>query len=92
MLQKNDTIFLIKKRNMFLGYSDTVKTKALSLIGMTDLFAETSLCHDGGERGKHRFVMLPFLSISKYAILDILISHDSKIYPKWTYRMDHVMY
>lgn len=91
MLQKNDTIFLIKKRNMFLGYSDTVKTKALSLIGMTDLFAETSLCHDGGERGKHRFVMLPFLSISKYAILDILISHDSKIYPKWTYRMDHVM-
>lgn len=92
MLQKNDTMFLIKKRNMFLGYSDTVKTKALSLIGMTDLFAETSLCHDGGERGKHRFVMLPFLSISKYAILDILISHDSKIYPKWTYRMDHVMY
>lgn len=92
MLQNNDTIFLIKKRNMFLGYSDTVKTKALSLIGMTDLFAETSLCHDGGERGKHRFVMLPFLSISKYAILDILISHDSKIYPKWTYRMDHVMY
>lgn len=92
MLQKNDTIFLIKKRNMFLGYSDTVKTKALALIGMTDLFAETSLCHDGGERGKHRFVMLPFLSISKYAILDILISHDSKIYPKWTYRMDHVMY
>lgn len=48
---------------------------------MTDLFAETSLCHDGGERGKHRFVMLPLLSISKYAILDILISHDSKINP-----------
>lgn len=63
---------------MFLGYSEKVKTKALSLIEMPDLFAETSLCHDGGERGKHRFVMLPLLSISKYAILDILISHDSK--------------
>lgn len=66
---------------MFLGYSEKVKTKALSLVEMTDLFAETSLCHDGSERGKHCFVMLPFLSISKYAILDILISHDSKINP-----------
>lgn len=81
MLQKDDTIFKIKKWNMFLGYSEKVKTKALSLVEMTDLFAETSLCHDGGERGKHRFVMLPLLSISKYAILDILISHDSKINP-----------
>lgn len=66
---------------MFLGYSEKVETKALSLIEMPDLFAETSLCHDGGERGKHRFVMLPLLSIAKYAILDILISHDSKINP-----------
>lgn len=67
---------------MFLGYSEKVKTKAFkSLVEMTDLFAETSLCHDGSERGKHRFVMLPLLSISKYAILDILISHDSKINP-----------
>lgn len=66
---------------MFLGYSEKVKTKALSLVEMTDLFAETSLCHDGSERGKHRFVMLPLLSISKYAILDILITHDSKINP-----------
>lgn len=66
---------------MFLGYSEKVKTKALSLIEMPDLFAETSLCHDGGERGKHCFVMLPLLGISKYAILDILISHDSKINP-----------
>lgn len=62
-------------------YSEKVKTKALSLVEMTDLFAETSLCHDGGERGKHCFVMLPLLSIAKYAILDILISHDSKINP-----------
>lgn len=66
---------------MFLGYSEKVKTKALSLVEMPDLFAETSLCHDGGERGKHCFVMLPLLSISKYASLDILISHDSKINP-----------